>query len=98
MLFAITFVLSHRLSVVPAAKKQLQRTVIRNRSAGASASFRCALAPGWTAQGAGAEPGRWRHTNPVCFEHVMGRVVLACHPQNVVAVLSVHFAGANALR
>jgi hypothetical protein len=31
MLFAITFVLSYRLSVVPAANKQLQRTVIPRR-------------------------------------------------------------------
>jgi hypothetical protein len=31
MLFAITLMLFHQLSVVPAANKQLQRTVIPNR-------------------------------------------------------------------
>jgi hypothetical protein len=37
------------------AYKQLQRTVIRHRRRGASASFHCALAPRWLAQRAAAE-------------------------------------------
>jgi hypothetical protein len=35
----------HALS--PSANKQLQRTVIRRRERGASASFHCAPAPRW---------------------------------------------------
>jgi hypothetical protein len=44
-----------RIKVVPAPNKQLQRTVIRRRVRGASASFPCALAPRGLAQRAAAE-------------------------------------------
>jgi phage terminase Nu1 subunit (DNA packaging protein) len=37
------------------SNKQLQRTVIRQRRRGASASFHCAFAPRWLAQRAAAE-------------------------------------------
>jgi hypothetical protein len=55
MLFAITFVLFQQLRLVPAANKQLQRTVTPNRWRAASASFRYALAPRWTRGRAAAE-------------------------------------------
>jgi hypothetical protein len=55
MLFAITFVLFHQLRVVPAANKQLQRTVIRRRGRGACASLHYAHAPRWTRGHAAAE-------------------------------------------
>jgi hypothetical protein len=55
MRFAITLVLSHQLSAVPAANKQLQRTVTRRRGDGASAPFHYALAPRITLQRAAAE-------------------------------------------
>ena len=44
MPFAITFVLFHQLRAVPAANKQLERTVIRRHVRAASASFHCAHA------------------------------------------------------
>ena len=55
MLFAITFVLFQQLRVVPAANKQLQRTVTRRRGDGASAPLHYALAPRFTRQRAAAE-------------------------------------------
>jgi hypothetical protein len=54
MQFAITLVLSHQLSVVPAAK-QLQRTVIPQHVCAASAPFHYALAPRFIRQRAAAE-------------------------------------------
>ena len=55
MLFAITFVLSRQLSVVPAANQQLQRTVIPNRVRAAGAPFHYAHAARWTRGRAAAE-------------------------------------------
>jgi hypothetical protein len=55
MLFAITFVLFQELRVVPAANKQLQRTVIPNRWRAASAPFHYAHAARWRRGHAAAE-------------------------------------------
>ena len=55
MLFAITFVLFHRLRAVPAANKQLERTVIRRCVRAASAPLHYALAARWTVRRAAAE-------------------------------------------
>jgi hypothetical protein len=44
-----------KASVSQSPNKQLQRTVIRRRVCGASASFHCAHAPRWTVQRAAAE-------------------------------------------
>ena len=71
MLFAITFVLCHRLRVVPAANKQLQRTVTRRRGDGASAAFHYVLAPRFTRQRAAAQCGVMRHRNGVICSRVM---------------------------
>jgi len=47
--------MSASLGRVPAANKQLQRTVIRRRGRRASAPFHYALAPRWTVHHAAAE-------------------------------------------
>jgi hypothetical protein len=58
MLFAITFVLFQQLRVVPAANKQLQRTVIRRRGDVASAPFHYALASRFQAAARGRSTAR----------------------------------------
>jgi hypothetical protein len=63
MLFAITFVLFQQLRVVPAANKQLQRTVIRRHVRAASASPHCAHAARFMRQSAAAELRRWADNN-----------------------------------
>jgi hypothetical protein len=55
MLFATTLVLFRQPSVVPAANKQLERTVIRRCVRAASAPFHYAHAARWTGQRAAAQ-------------------------------------------
>jgi hypothetical protein len=57
---------------MPAANKQLQRTVIRHRGDGASAPFHYALAARWWADRAAAELRRWASGSPLANPSVSG--------------------------